>query len=387
MKYGSLLFAFMTVLSLVITINSNFDLIASRLVLSVIDNDKGDRSNSKSDNSINNKLGFSIYSVELAYAQINDTSIPNTSINNSMHFYTNAVDMPTARSEAAATNIGARIYVIGGAPGALDIVEIYDVATDTWISSKNDGPSSVAPLPVGVNHAAAASYDGKLYVIGGFLEGRVASGYLFTYDPIENAWSRGADMPTPRAALTANFINGTLYAVGGTNEDASALDIVEAYNPSNNTWTTNIDQMPTARQHLSSAVVDGKLYVIGGRISGPSTNLNSTERFDPRLGNWTILDDMLSRRSGLAAAAIEDNIYVFGGESSNHIFDNNEKYSTRTGNWTSQIPLPTPCHGLGAAVIDNDIYLIGGGLEAGRSSPATTVVEIYHTNGTAALMT
>jgi N-acetylneuraminic acid mutarotase len=385
MKYGSLLFAFMTVLSLVITINSNFDLIASSLVLSVIDNDKGDRSNSESDNSINNKLGFSIYSVELAYAQINDTSIPNTSINNSMHFYTNAADMPTARSEAAATNIGARIYVIGGAPGALDIVEIYDVATDTWISSKNDGPSSVAPLPVGVNHAAAASYDGKLYVIGGFLEGRVASGYLFIYDPIENAWSRGADMPTSRAALTANFINGTLYAVGGTNEDASALDIVEAYNPSNNTWTTNIDQMPTARQHLSSAVVDDKLYVIGGR--GPSTDPSSTERFDPKLGNWTILDDMPSKRSGLAAAAVGDNIYIFGGESSSHVFNNNEKYSVRTGNWTSQIPLPTPRHGLGAAVIDNDIYLIGGGLEAGRSSPATTVVEIYHTNGSAALMT
>jgi hypothetical protein len=225
MKYVSLLFALMTVLSLIITINSNFYLSVSSLVLSLVANDKQNSSNSESDNGINNKLRFSIYTIELAYAQLNDTSIPNNSINNSMHFYAKAADMPTARSEAAATNIGTTIYVIGGAPGALDIVEIYDVATDTWISSKTDGPSSVAPLPVGVNHGAATSYDGKLYVIGGFLEGRVASEYLFIYDPIENAWSRGADMPTPRAALTANFINGTLYAVTGTNENASALDM------------------------------------------------------------------------------------------------------------------------------------------------------------------
>jgi N-acetylneuraminic acid mutarotase len=305
----------------------------------------------------------------------------NTNNSNFTSFYTKGPDMPTPRSELAAANIGTRIYVVGGAPGVLDIVEIYDAASATWISSKKDGPSSVAPLPVGVDDAAAASYDGKLYVVGGFVEGQVSSGDLFIYDPIKNAWSHGADMPTPRGGLTANFINGILYAVGGTNENATALDIVEAYNPSNDMWTTNLDPVPTARQELSSAVVDGQLYVIGGRISDPSTNLNSMERFDPRFGNWTILDDMPSKRSGLGAAAIGDMIYVFGGESSNYVFNNNEKYDTRTGNWVSQIPLPTPRHGLTTVVIDKNIYLIGGGLEPTRSSPAAALVEIYHTNG------
>jgi len=72
----------------------------------------------------------------------------------------------------------------------LNIVEIYDAAGARWMSSKKDGPSSVAPLPVGVSHADSASYNGKLYVVGGFLEGRIASAYLFVYDPIENTWTR-----------------------------------------------------------------------------------------------------------------------------------------------------------------------------------------------------
>ena len=307
----------------------------------------------------------------------------NTNNSNSIAFYTKGPDMPTPRSEAAVASIGTRIYTVGGAPGALNIVEIYDAADAMWVSSKKDGSSSVAPLPVGLNYAAADSYNGKLYVVGGFLEGRIASTYLFVYDPIENTWTRGADMPTPRAALTAKIINGILYAVGGTNENSSALNVVEAYNVSNNRWTINLDPMPTARQHLSSAVVEGKLYVTGGRISDPSTNLNSTEQFDPKLSSWTILTDMPSKRSDLAVAAIGDEIYVFGGESSNHVFNSNEKYSTRTDSWTSQIPLPTARHGLAAAVVDKDIYLIGGRLEPIRSSPAATLVEIYHTDGSA----
>lgn len=291
--------------------------------------------------------------------------------------YTQGRDMPTPRSEASAAPIGAKIYVIGGSPGAMDVVEAYDANNQTWTSSDINGSSVLPSLPVGVNHAAAASFDGKLYVVGGFLEDKVSSDHLFIYDPIANNWSQGAPMPTPRAAPTANFINGTLYVAGGENADISALDTLEAYHPSNNTWI-ELDPMPTARQHLTSAAVDGKLYVIGGRTAGPSTNLNSTEVFDPQSGNWTVLEDMPSERSGIAAAAVGDAIYVFGGESSDMVFDNNEMYNATSGNWTSLDKLPTARHGLAAAVVDDDIYLIGGGLEPRRSDPATPIVEVYH---------
>lgn len=297
--------------------------------------------------------------------------------------YSTGAIMPSPRSEMAAAAIGSKIYVVGGSPGTLDTVEVYDVDSDSWISSEEldeDDPSatdSVAPLPLAVNHAAAAAYDGRLYVVGGYLEGRTPSDKLFIYDPSSDAWTEGADMPTPRAALTANFIDGKLHVTGGTNNQASALDTLERYDPSTNTWE-ELPPMPAARQHTSSAVVDGKLYVAGGRNSGPSTNVDAFEVYDPANQSWTELQSMPSERGGLAAAAIGNYLYVFGGESSDTVFDNNERYDTNTGVWTSEPSLPTARHGLVAVAIEGEIYLIGGGLEPTASRPATPVVEIYH---------
>lgn len=297
--------------------------------------------------------------------------------------YSTGAIMPSPRSEMAAAAIGSKIYVVGGSPGTLDTVEVYDVDSDSWISSKEldeedpSGTATIAPLPLAVNHAAAAAYDGRLYVVGGYLEGRAPSEKLFIYDPSTDTWTQGADMPTPRAALTANFIDGKLYVAGGTNNDSNALSTLEQYDPSTNTWK-ELPSMPTARQHLSSAVVDGKLYVAGGRISGPSTNVDAFEAYDTANQSWISLESMPSERGGLAAAAIGNSLYVFGGESSDTVFDNNEKFDTRIGKWTSEPLLPTPRHGLVAVAIEGEIFLIGGGLEPTASRPATPVVEIYH---------
>jgi N-acetylneuraminic acid mutarotase len=316
----------------------------------------------------------SISGADFTIVEANEEPIPS---------YTTGTIMPSPRSEMAAAAIGSKIFVVGGSPGTLDTMEVYDADSDTWISSEEldeDDPSAsatVAPLPLAVNHAAAASHDGRLYVVGGYLEGRAPSEKLFIYDPSADTWTQGADMPTPRAALTANFIDGKLYVVGGTNNEANALSTLEQYDPSTNTWV-ELPSMPTARQHLSSAVVDGKLYVAGGRLSGPSANVDAFEAYDPANRSWASLEPMPSERGGLAAAAIGNSLYVFGGESSDTVFDNNEKYDTSIGKWTSEPLLPTPRHGLVAVAIEGEIYLIGGGLEPTASRPATPVVEIYH---------
>ena len=121
-------------------------------------------------------------------------------------------------------------------------------------------------------------------------------------------------MLTPRAALTAQFLNGILYAVGGTNNEAKSLTTNEAYDPATDTWTEKAPML-TARQHLASAVSDDKMYAIGGRTSGKSSNLNNNEAYDPATDTWTEKAPIPTVRGGIAAAVVEGEVYVFGGES------------------------------------------------------------------------
>jgi N-acetylneuraminic acid mutarotase len=269
--------------------------------------------------------------------------------------WTAGAPSPIAKMESAYSSIDGKIYIIAGygetGKRNKNSVEVYDAKNNSW-------STSAAPVPVNLNHASAASYNGKIYVIGGYLDNKIPSNRLFIYDPSKNLWQEGKSMPTPRAALAAQFIGGMLYAVGGTS--TGPLSVNEAYDPATDAWTEKAP-MPTARQHVASAVVDGKLYVIGGRTAGKGSNLADTEAYDPKTNTWSKLAPMPTSRGGIAAAAVNGNIYVFGGEAPTQTFDNNQKYDPITNSWTEETPMPTARHGLAAVAFGTNIYVIGGG--------------------------
>jgi len=252
--------------------------------------------------------------------------------------------------------------------GTADLLEIYDTKTNTWKAGD--------PLPQKLNHAAAASFENKIYVIGGFNDTGMPSNNLFIYNPNTNVWIQGANMPTARGALTANFVNGILYAIGGDgtrlyNSDGKydpqgILPVNEAYDPKTNTWTKR-SPMQIPRDHLASTVVNERIYVIGGREpigkSALFRNLDANEMYDPKSDTWQLRQSMPSYRSGLASTSIDSKIYVFGGESPERTFNNNEKYDPKSDSWTSCEPMPEARHGLGAVSIDHKAYLVGGNLK------------------------
>lgn len=277
--------------------------------------------------------------------------------------WSNGAIMPTARSEVTAANIGDDIYVIGGFDGSgdvLDVVEVYTVKNNSW--------KSVADLPQPLHHTAASSYDGKIYVVGGYISREwIPTNQLFIYDPMNDEWKEGKSMPTARGALNAIFHNGTLYAVGGQGA-SEILNTNEAYNPLTDSWTSKAP-MPTERHHAASTTVDDRIYVIGGRTAGTSSlvNVNVSEMYDTGADNWTALEPLPSKRSGIAAAPVNNSFFVFGGEDLSRTYDNNEKYDTDNSKWTSEEPMPTARHGLAAVSLDDRIFVIGGGPQAGLS--------------------
>jgi Kelch motif len=74
--------------------------------------------------------------------------------------------MPSERSEVAVAEVREKIYVLGGFRGELEL-EIYDPSMDRW--------SRGAAIPRAVHHAAAVGLNGKIYLIGGYVDGWMPS--------------------------------------------------------------------------------------------------------------------------------------------------------------------------------------------------------------------
>jgi N-acetylneuraminic acid mutarotase len=290
--------------------------------------------------------------------------------------------MLAPREELSGALLGDKIYLVGGSDdtgvGITDNVDSYDPRTNQW--------DSIAPIPEPRDHIGVASYNGKLYAVGGFNGEDIPTGQLLIYDPKTDRWEEGKPMPTPRGALTADFVNGTLYAIGGVDNSHNVVSTNEAYDPVTDTWTQKA-AMPTARHHLTSSVVDGKIYAIGGRLLGNGvprpvnealSNFNDNEMYDPIQDKWIVLEPMLSKRSGLASAAVNSGIYVLGGQGLVGALGNNEKYDTETDVWSTEDSLPTPRLGLDATAIDGKIYATGGKPKLGNSvSGANEIFHVY----------
>jgi N-acetylneuraminic acid mutarotase len=105
--------------------------------------------------------------------------------------WSNGASSPTPKMESAYTEIGDKIYIIAGygetGKRNKNSVEVCDTKTDTW--------TTAAPVPVNLNHAAAAALDDKIYLGGGYLDNKIPSNKLFIYDPATDAWQEGIPMP------------------------------------------------------------------------------------------------------------------------------------------------------------------------------------------------
>jgi non-specific serine/threonine protein kinase len=266
-----------------------------------------------------------------------------------------------ARTEVAAARVGRFVYVMGGfereSGATTAATERYDIENDRW--------RRVADMPVPLNHAAAASYRGQVYVVGGYrgrgsLSDPIAA--LFRYDPERNRWSRLAAPPSARGALAAGLVGGRLYAVGGA-RDGTALATLEIYDFRRNRWVAGPD-MSRPREHLAAAVAGGRFYALAGRAAGDG-NFRVAEAFDPGDGRWHRVPAMRKPRGGIAAATVDGRIVVLGGEEGAGTIREVELYDPRRRRWTRLPDLATPRHGLGAVARGNRVYAIEGGDQPG----------------------
>jgi non-specific serine/threonine protein kinase len=275
--------------------------------------------------------------------------------------------VPSQRTEVAAAAVGRRIWVLGGYGSdgtTLATAEVYDTATGSW----SRGPD----LPLAVNHAMAATLDGVLYVAGG----NDRQGPSTQVARLEgNGWRALAALPQGRSAGGLVALDGRLYLVGGVVDGGLAAD-TQVYDPGADRWSSAAG-LPTPREHLGAAASGGRVYVVGGRVRGVGNNLAAAEVFDPGAGRWSAVADLPTARGGLAATATAGGQVVAVGGEAAATFPEAEAFDPASGRWRSLPPLPTPRHGLGVVAVGEVVYVLAGGPRPGlHTSSANEAIDL-----------
>ena len=163
-----------------------------------------------------------------------------------------------------------------------------------------------APFPEADEELYGVTVNGKLYVIGGWGDGK-GRGANYEYDPATDRWTKKAPMPRPahHAALAA--LNGKIYAFGGfVAPTTTAIPVGAAWEPIADAWEFNpatdswkpLAPLPGKRGSAIAAEVNGKIYVIGGATTmegskdpfftafGPAKVLATNDVYDPATNTW-----------------------------------------------------------------------------------------------------
>ena len=202
-------------------------------------------------------------------------------------------NMLMSRYSLAAVAVGGKIYAIGGVStdggfdgGYCDAVEAYDPVSGAW--------TQVASLPMALCCHTATVVDGKIYVLGGDVEGAEfsATDRVDMYNPATDSWQQMTAMPTARGSHAAAVLDGKIYVTGGFTLDGKMSDVVEAYEPVADTWTTLALAQSEGFAWHASAAINGKLVEIC---------VGLVRVYSPASNNWEYLADQRDHRHGPTA--------------------------------------------------------------------------------------
>jgi N-acetylneuraminic acid mutarotase len=261
-----------------------------------------------------------------------------------------------------------------------------------------------APFPEADEELYGAAANGKLYVIGGWGEGK-ARGATYEYDPATDKWTKKKSMPRPahHAALAA--ANGKIYVIGGfvVPQDTQIpvggawqpIDDAWEYDPAADSWKS-LAPVPGRRGAAVAVEVGGKIYVIGGVTTvegskdpfftffGPSRVLTSNDVYDPATNKWESRRPMTVARNHAFAGAVNGKIYVIGGRTGHGFImsatntDAVEEYNPTNDLWSApKERMPTARSGGAWGTDGRRIYVAGGEVTTKELSGAFRAIEAY----------
>jgi DNA-binding CsgD family transcriptional regulator/N-acetylneuraminic acid mutarotase len=261
-----------------------------------------------------------------------------------------------ARSNFAVVQFEDSFIIIGGQTenGISDTVESFNITTN----EKN----FLEHKPTPVTDIQAATIQRKIYVPGGITQQGNPTNILEVYDPINNKWETSSPMPVALSAYALVSFEGLLYVFGGWNGN-QYVDQSYEFNPASDIWK-ELPPMPVKRGYANAVVAGGKIYVIGG-FDGTNYILDNnifTPFFSGEEGSsWKYASSLPEGRSAMGVVNLTDTLYLVGGKNGTK----NDKicmaYFPLTDEWAYLRDFPrTNAYSLGAGTIGGELYILGG---------------------------
>lgn len=274
----------------------------------------------------------------------------------------------------------------------LCFLTIENIAAERW--------EVISELPTRRMDFSTAVVNGEIYLIGGTLlgsrKGPFGMSLVEIYNPENNIWRKGADVPTARAASTTAVIDGRIYVMGGyagidnRGENFKVLKTVEVYDPQTDTWERKQD-MSLPRALFGAGVVAGKIYAIGGFVHprgkkpGDPWGIDLVEVYDPATDTWAKRANMLTKRAALGVEIVNDQVYAIGGRGWQQVGNRGgtfvtviEEYDPKTNRWRKVKNMPDARLSFSTVVVGSKIYLIGGFVWQDRRTKDVLTVDVYN---------
>ncbi len=166
------------------------------------------------------------------------------------------------------TELSQEIYVFGGQNqgGNLRSVEMYNAQTNAWVTKRK--------MNFDRAFASSALLNEKVYVFGGLTSDSSINFEIYDIAFDNWSWSEENVMPQARSHATAITFHGKIYLVGGK-IDGEPTNIVSIYNPSENNWAEVESHLLTARELPGSTIFNEKILIFGGvgKLESPLTSV------------------------------------------------------------------------------------------------------------------
>ncbi|CAE8609825.1 unnamed protein product, partial [Polarella glacialis] len=236
-------------------------------------------------------------------------------------------DAPRTRYRHAAAAVGKIIYVFGGcdiADNNIDLVDVLNTETGVW-------SFLAAPMPNATSDLNAFSYNGKVYVLGGYSRPDYsATAAMMIFDPVQSgaaAWSSGPPLNQGRGDAAAVVADGRAYVLGGFHHSSfdaplSQLEMFDFMNPTAG-WKVRTS-LSKGRGDQAVASLHKMVHMVGGETknsAGHSVPIMDVEVYSGTSDRWYSGGAIPSNRFRFVAESYDNSIFIFGGQgylSGNH---------------------------------------------------------------------